>query len=130
MRLSAALLLAGLFAGSVVAKLPPPSDEAKATAAEAAAKSAWSDKVGLYQLCRAQDRVAASYRKSATAAAKVTPASMVTQPCADPGPYASPITPAGSKPLEAAGAHSPPGLATSPPNTKTPAAEIPAGAKK
>ena len=129
MRLAAALL-AGFFAGSVVAKLPPPSDAAKASAAEAAAKTAWSDKVGLFQLCRAQDRVAESYRKSASTAGKVTPASMTTAPCADPGPYTSPVTPPGSKPLEAAGAHSPPGLAVSPPNTKTPAAEIPAGAKK
>lgn len=129
MRLAATLLV-GLFAGSVVAKLPPPSDDAKSKAAETAAKSAWSDKVGLFQLCRAQDRTVDAYRKSAKAAGKVTPASMTTAPCADPGPYASPVTPPGSKPLEAAGAHSPPGLATSPPNTKTPAAEIPAGAKK
>ncbi len=126
----ATILLAGLFAGSVVAKLPPPSDDAKAKAAEAAAKTAWSDKVGLFQLCRAQDRTADAYRKSAKTAGKVTPASMTTAPCADPGPYASPVTPSGSKPLEAAGAHSPPGLAISPPSTKTPAADIAAGAKK
>lgn len=126
----AAVVLAGLFAGTVVAKLPPVSDDAKAKAAEAAAKEAWSDKVSSFQLCRAQDRTVEAYRKSAKAAGKIPPASMAAAPCADPGTYVSTVTPPGSKPLEAAGAHSPPGNAVSPPNTKTPAADIPATAKK
>ena len=42
------------------AKLPAPdlSDEAKAKAAEAAAKTAWSGKVAGYQLCKSQDKAA------------------------------------------------------------------------
>jgi hypothetical protein len=44
--------------------------------------------------------------------------------CTDPGPYVSTVTPAASKPLEAAGAHSPPGTATSPPSTNAPSAQI------
>ena len=48
--------LAAVLAPVALAKLPPLSDEAKAKAAEAAAKTAWSGKVDAYQLCRAQDR--------------------------------------------------------------------------
>ena len=46
MRLAAALI-AALFVTPVCAKLPPPTEEDKAKAAEAAAKTAWSDKVDL-----------------------------------------------------------------------------------
>ena len=46
--------------GVAVAKLPPLDDAAKAKAAEAAAKSAWQAKVDGYQLCKAQDKVAAA----------------------------------------------------------------------
>jgi hypothetical protein len=114
------------LAGAAWAKLPPVSDEAKAKAAEAAAKTAWGDKVGAYKLCQSMDRVAAHYLADAKKAGKdVKP--MATPPCADPGPFA--YTPPSAKPLEAAGAHSPPGTATSPPSTKTPAAAL-APAKK
>ena len=64
------LALAALLAPVALAKLPPLSDEAKAKAAEAAAKTAWNGKVDAYQLCRAQERVAASFFKSAKAAGK------------------------------------------------------------
>jgi len=62
---AAALALPAL----VLAKLPAPQldDAAKAKAAEAAAKTAWQAKVDAFQLCKAQDRVAAAYRKSGTA---------------------------------------------------------------
>jgi hypothetical protein len=103
------------------AKLPPPTPEAAAKAAEAAAKTAWSGKVDNYKLCLAQDRVAAHYRKT-TPTAK--PAAAGSAACADPGPFA--YTPPAAKPLEAAGAHSPPGTASSPPNTPT--VQTPAGA--
>lgn len=110
------------------AKLPPPSPEAAAKAAEAAAKTAWSGKVDSYKLCLAQDRVAAHYRKT-TPTAKPAAASAA---CADPGPFA--YTPPAEKPLESAGAHSPPGTASSPPNTATvqtpAAANTPASAAK
>jgi hypothetical protein len=59
-------LLSGLFATASFAKLPEPTPEAKAKAAEAKAKTAWSDKVAAYQLCKSQDKVAAAYLKEKT----------------------------------------------------------------
>jgi hypothetical protein len=129
MRLAVALI-AVVFATPAFAKLPPPTDEDKAKAAEAAAKAAWTDKVGLYQLCAAMDRTAAAYRKSTKAAGKAIPVAVATAPCADPGSYASPATAVAAKPLEASGAHSPPAMAVSPPSTKATAAEIAGGPKK
>lgn len=121
-----ALLLVG--ASSLAgAKLPPLSDEAKAKAAEAAAKAAWSDKVGAYQLCVAMDKVAARYLADAAKAGK-TLQPTTTPPCADPGPFAY-APPAPAKPLEAAGAHSPSATAVAPPSGKTPAAELPPAKK-
>lgn len=112
---------AATASGAALAKLPPPSPEAAAKAAEAAARTAWAGKVDSYKLCLAQDRVAAHYRKTAPTA---KPAAAGGAPCADPGPFA--YTPPEAKPLESAGAHSPPGTASSPPNTAT--VQTPAGA--
>jgi hypothetical protein len=126
----AALLIAASLSASVFAKLPPPTEEDKAKAAEAAAKAAWTDKVGLYQLCLAMDRTAAAYRKSTESSGKPVPVPVATPPCADPGSYVSSAAPAAAKPLEASGAHSPPGMAVSPPSTKATAAEISGGPKK
>ena len=53
-----------------LAKLPALGDEAKAKAAETAAKSAWSAKVDNYLLCKSQDKVAASYYQTVKAAGK------------------------------------------------------------
>lgn len=111
-----------------MAKLPPPSDEVKAKAAEAAAKAAWSGKVDAYLSCKSQDRVAAHYYKTAKAAGKDTKPAKEMPPCADPGAF-SYVPPEAAKPLEASGAHSPAPTATSPPSSKTPAAAI-APAKK
>jgi len=111
-----------------MAKLPPPSDEAKAKAAEAAAKAAWSGKVDAYLSCKAQDKAAAHYYKTAKAAGKDTKPATATPPCTEPGAF-SYTPPELAKPLEASGAHSPAATATSPPSTKTPAAAI-APAKK
>ena len=116
-------LFAGLLAGSAFAKLPPLSDEAKAKAAEAAAKSAWTDKVGLYEMCQAMDHSAEVYRMNAKAAGKDVAPPVAVPPCADPGPFAAPATD-GAKPLEASVAHSPPGMATSPPGSNATSAEI------
>lgn len=124
------IVLACTLAPLAAARLPPPTEEARLAGVEAAAKSAWTDKVGLFQLCKAIDRTATTYRTSARAAGKDVPAAVATPECADPGAYVSPLTPATSKPLEASGAHSPPGLAISPPGTKTTAAEIAKGTKK
>jgi hypothetical protein len=128
LRIAIAVIVSAL-AGSCFAKLPPATDEEKAKAAEVAAKSAWADKVGLYQLCVASDAVADRYRKAFKADGKDTPTPIATSACANPGPYISQITPAASKPLEASGAHSPPGTAVSPPSTKATAAEISKGVK-
>ena len=79
------------LAVSALAKLPAPSDEAKAKAAEAAAKTAHVGKVDAYLLCKSQDKVAADYRKKAAGKAS-TP----TPPCADPGKFV--YAPAGAAP--------------------------------
>jgi hypothetical protein len=121
MRRFVGLIVIGLCATSgALAKLPPPSDDAKAKAAEAAAKTAHGDKVGAYKLCQSMDKVAATYLAERKKAGKeVKP--VATPPCTDPGPFA--YTPQSQKPLEAAGAHSPPGKAISPPSNKATAAE-------
>lgn len=120
------LLIVSLLAGAsgmALAKLPPLSDEAKAKAAEAAAKAAWAGKVDAYQLCKSQDKVAASYYLSAKAAGKETKSPTPLPPCADPGAF-SYLPPEAAKPIEAAGAHSPTTNAASPPSTKQPDAVV------
>lgn len=117
------IALAAALAVPAFAKLPPLGDEAKAKAADTAAKTAWTDKVGGYQLCQAMNRVAEHYRKTGKAAGKEAPAPVETPACADPGPYAPPAVAPASAPLEAAGAHSPATMATSPPNSTATAAE-------
>lgn len=132
MRIAAALIttsFAALLALPAHAKLPPPTDAEKATAAESAAKSAWADKVGLYQLCLSQDRTVAAYRKSAATAGQSIAVPNATPACSDPGAYVSSAA-AEAKPLEASGAHSPPTMSTSPPSSKATAAEIKGTAKK
>jgi hypothetical protein len=84
----AAPLILALTAGAALAKLPAPSDEAKAKAAEAQAKTAHGNKVAAYQLCQTMDRVAAGYLAAAKKAGKA-PAPTATPPCADPGPFVS-----------------------------------------
>ena len=107
----------------VMAKLPPPSDEAKAKATEAAAKAAWDGKVDAYLFCKSQDKVAAHYYKTAKTENKDTKPAKETPPCVEPGAFS--YTPAMvAKPLEESGAHSPAPTATSPPGSKTPAAAI------
>ena len=77
-----------LFALAVGAKLPPLGDEAKAKAAEAAAKAAHADKVAAFQLCKSMDRVAAEYHSAEKKAGKQAKAPVPTPPCVDPGPFA------------------------------------------
>jgi hypothetical protein len=107
MRIVAALV-AALSAGILLAKLPPPSDEAQAKAAETAAKSAWTDKMSAYKTCLAIDRTAENYRRTLAAQGKEFRPSASTPPCVDPGPFVA-------RPLEAAGAHSPPETSSGPP---------------
>jgi hypothetical protein len=83
----ATLVLASLFSTSVMAKLPAPSDEAKAKAAEAAAKTAHGNKVADFQLCKSREKVAAHYYKTAKAGNKSTTPPVATPACVDPGAY-------------------------------------------
>jgi hypothetical protein len=105
------VLAMSLFTAAVLAKLPPPSDEAKAKAAEAAAKSAWGDKVAAFQLCKSMDAVAATYFAEMKKAGKEAKPAVPTPPCADPGPfvYAPPA------PAPAAAAASAPAVAAAKP---------------
>jgi hypothetical protein len=95
--LCVATLLA--MAGSLaVAKLPAPSDEAKAKAAEAAAKTAWAGKVDSYKLCLSQDKVVAYYKKAPVLKDAKAPAKGASAPagaCTDSGPFVyTPAAPA------------------------------------
>jgi len=83
----ATVLLAGLFSASAMAKLPALSDEAKAKAAEAAAKTAHGNKVADFQLCKSREKVAAHYYKTAKATGKPTNPPVATPPCVDPGAF-------------------------------------------
>jgi len=80
--LLATLLLA--FSATTFAKLPPPNDEAKAKAAEAAAKTAHTAKADGYLLCKTQDKVAAHVQRTNKAKAGKP---VATAPCADPGKF-------------------------------------------
>jgi hypothetical protein len=111
------LLLISFLAlwGVAQAKLPAPSDEAKAKAAEAAAKTAHGDKVAAYQLCKSREKVAAHYYKTT---GKGKPVSKDPTPaCEDPGAY---------KPADQTAAAAPAAPAAKPPAPATPPAK-PAG---
>ena len=101
------LVLSALTIGfSAAAKLPAPSEEAKAKAAEAAAKTAHGNKVADFQLCKSREKVAAHYYKT-NGKGKAAPAA--TPACVDPGAYkpaettaaAPAAAPAGAKPAAA-----------------------------
>lgn len=70
-----------LFAASAFAALPPLSPEAQAAADLAKAKTAYGAKVGAYQLCQVQNKIADRFKVSGTAA----PA-----PCVAPPPFVAP----------------------------------------
>ena len=107
------------------AKLPVPvlDDAAKAKAAEAAAKTAWSGKFEGFLLCKSMDKAAAHYQKTAAAAGKTFPPAVTTPPCADPGAFVYP-------PIAVAAANTPAPAATPAATPATPAALAPAAAKK
>ena len=90
------------------AKLPPLNDEAKAKAAEAADKAGLDRQGRPFQLCKAMDRVAATVPHAGAGRGQ-----------GGVGPHAHAalhrsrplrLHAAGEKPLEASGAHSPPGM--------------------
>jgi hypothetical protein len=90
--------------GVALAKLPAPAaptDAQKATAAEAAAKTAHAGKVGAYQQCESENRVAAKYLAAEKAKGKaITP--QLTQPCVNPGPFQTAGAAAAAAPAPAA----------------------------
>ena len=107
------LMTLGLAAGAALAKLPPLSDEAKAKAEEAKAKTAHTAKVDAYKLCLSMDKVAADYRARAKAAGKEVRPATETPACADPGPFVyAPPAPASAPPVVAASAPVAPASAT------------------
>jgi hypothetical protein len=109
-------LLAAVLGSSAIAKLPAPSDEAKAKAAETAAKTAHGNKTAEFQLCKAQDRIAAQHLAEAKKAGKEVKAPVATAPCTDPGPFV--YTP----PVAASGAAAPaPAATAAAPTTAAPA---------
>ena len=108
--LSAMLALASV---GVCAKLPAPSDEAKAKAAEAAAKTAHTGKVDGYKLCLAMDRTSVGYQAAAKKAGKAASAPVETPACADPGPFA--YVPAGAASAPVAAPQAPVAAAVAPP---------------
>jgi hypothetical protein len=77
-------LMALAMSGAAFAKLPPLSEEAKAAAAAAKDKAAWSDKVAAYKLCLAQDKTAKHYFKTKNPGGKP---SGELPACTNPGPY-------------------------------------------
>jgi hypothetical protein len=120
--LSVAVLVGLLATLPAAAKLPPLSDEAKAKAAEAAAKTAHGNKVAEFQLCKSMDKVAADYQAKAKKEGKAAPPAEKTAPCADPGafvyvppvPAAAPGAAPGAAPAPAAAVAAAPAPAAAP----------------
>lgn len=115
------LLTAALMAcaAPAIAKLPPPTPEAKAKADETAARQAWSAKQDGYQLCQSQNKVVDAYRASAQAKGLQVQPALPTPDCTDPGPFKYVAKPQ-ERPLEAGGAHSPAETAARPHNEREP----------
>jgi hypothetical protein len=106
-------MLGMTLAGAAGAKLPPPSPEVQAKAEETKQKTAWSDKVAAYQLCKAQDKVAAQYREKkgsqpVPAAAPAAAAPVASSPVAP----ATPVAPSTSAPVAPVAAATPAAAAT------------------
>ena len=111
-------LLAAALGPQALWAAPAAAPDAARAAAEAKARAAWSDKVSGYQLCQAQDRVAARYRQEMAAEGKTAPEPTAAPPCADPGPFTFNLE--GTQPREGSGAHSPAETAQRPPSSATP----------
>ncbi|HET9976730.1 MAG TPA: hypothetical protein VFQ20_04785 [Burkholderiaceae bacterium] len=101
MKRFALLTAIALATGTAVAKLPPPSDEAKAKAAEAAARTAHGNKVADFQLCKSMNATAGAYFAAAKKANKETKPPTATPDCVDPGPFVYPPPAAAPAPAPA-----------------------------
>lgn len=132
--MKAAITLAALACAAplVLAKLPPLNEEAKAKAAETAARAAHADKVGGYKLCLSMEKVAAYYVADVKRSGKEAKPPTATPPCSDPGQFV--YTPVEQKQQQSAESHSQPATAVGPPSGPKPAdtgaAPPAAGAKK
>ena len=127
------IALMGLaLAGTAGAKLPASGPDAQAKAEEAKQKTAWSDKVAAYQLCKAQDKVAASYKqqKGSQPAAAAPAAAVAPAATAAPAPAPAPVpTPAPAAAVDAAVPATAPvvvAAAPAPASAPAPVAAIPA----
>ncbi len=87
------IAITAFLTGTAFAKLPSPvlTDEAKAKAAEATAKTAHGNKIADFQLCKSREATAAYYYKSAKATGKETKPATDTPACADPGAFVFPL---------------------------------------
>ena len=111
----AALACASMLAlPTAWAKLPAPSDEAKAKAAEAAAKTAHGGKVDAFKRCKSMETVSAGYYANAKKAGKETKPPVATAPCADPGAFVYTPAPPPAAPTVAAAAPAAPAPAAAP----------------
>jgi hypothetical protein len=95
MRISAEAIIGGLMlvflsTDLAYAKLPPPSEEAKAKAEEAKAKGAEADKKAAEELAKLQDKIAEHYIKEMKAKGIV----IKPTPIPPPAPAAAPAAPA------------------------------------
>ena len=88
-----AFIFCAFAVASVMAALPPLTPEAQEAATLAKAKTAYGDKVGAYQLCQAQNRVADKFRVAGTPA----PAA-----CVAPPPFVPPVAVVAPAPAPAA----------------------------
>ena len=77
-----ALTLCSFASAAVFSALPPLTPEAQEAANLAKAKAAYGDRMGAFQLCQAQNKVADRYRVSGTPA----PAA-----CVAPPPFVAPV---------------------------------------
>jgi hypothetical protein len=110
------VLLACCLTGAAWGKLPPLSDEAKAKAAEAAAKTAYNGKVDGFQLCKAQDKVVAHVAKAGKSGSGAKPTGSA---CVDPGPFVyTPAVPAATAAGTAVPASAPAAAAAAAPPAK------------
>ena len=93
-----AFTLCSFATAAAFATLPPLSPEAQEAATLAKAKAAYGDKVGAYQLCQAQNKVADRFKLAGTAA----PAA-----CVAPPPFVAPVAAAAVPPPATAPAPAP-----------------------
>lgn len=117
MKRIALLAACAMTAGLAFAKLPALTDDAKAKAAEAAAKTAHGNKVADFQLCKSMNRTAAYYQAEAKKVNKEIKPPTATPDCADPGAFVYP--PPAAAPAAAAAPVAPAApAATAPPAAK------------